>query len=246
MRLSGRCPERASCSGISDAAAVTAPMMAIYVLHIVRNAYHVAAVAERRHEQGAKERAERAALPAVERAAPDHHRGDDVELHPVGGGRIADGQVGELHQPGQAREHPAQRVYPRPLRNHANAAEPGGLLVGAERENMPPEHGVPQQNEQSRGQHQEQPHARRQPEPGRCGVHIHQAVEPGLGRHDGLFAAKPLGKTPRYLHRAQSDNERNYAQPGDQQAVECPAQTASGKGRGNGQRRSDPLREPGG
>src|SRR4051794_7473209 len=89
-----------------------------------------AAVSEDGHDERADERAEDAALAAVEARAADDDGGDDVEFHAHGGGRIALADVGELEDACDAGEGGADDVDEDFHAVDGDAAEAGGLFVG--------------------------------------------------------------------------------------------------------------------
>src|SRR5262245_24739662 len=66
---------------------------------VARNAADLAAVREHGHEERAEQRAEDAPATAAERAATEHHRGDDVELRAGRRRGVALAEAADRHHP---------------------------------------------------------------------------------------------------------------------------------------------------
>ena len=103
---------------------------------------------------------------------------------------------------------------------HGHAAEPRGVLVRAEGEDVPAQPRVAQRRARSGW-----PSRSSSQTPGGTSIQRRssgsggeQLVEPGFRRVDLLFVRQALGGAPHEQHHAQGDDERHHAQPGDQQA----------------------------
>ena len=106
---------------------------------------------EQFRDEDANERAEHRAAPAEQAGAADHDSGDDHQVVQRVTGDRGGVEVGEVQDPGQAGEQPAQPVHLDQVPVHVDAGPERRLGVGSDRVGVPAEPGEGQdQAEQQR------------------------------------------------------------------------------------------------
>ena len=178
------------------------------------------------HDQRADHAAEHRAFAAREASAADDHGCDHVEFKPDRDRGIADCEARKLEETCQARGRAGKGIDEHLEGFHANTAQPRRVLIRANGDDVFAHTGIGQESAGDQGEDDEQPYPGREQPPCAGGQCREQVDEIGEGGVNFLFASEALGNAAHDQERAQGDDKRHDAKPGDDRAIDKPAQRA--------------------